>query len=213
MIRAFLFDMDGVLINSEELWHRIEPETLRNIVPNWNETLQKHITGMSSRSVHVYLQAEHGVTESFSVFEERYREAAKRIYSAEGALYPGVHEAIATAKKFGWKTAICSSSPTAWIQMMLEHFALAESFDVIVSADLLGGKGKPAPDVYVLTCRTLGVTPAECITIEDSKNGIASAQAAGIFTYGFRNGFNTLEDVANADRIITDFSQIVWNDQ
>ncbi len=213
MIRAVLFDMDGVLINSEELWHSIEPEILRTIVPEWNEALQKHITGMSSRGVYAYLCAEHGVTESFSVFEGRYRAAAKRIYGKEGALYPGVREALVMASKDGRKIAICSSSPTAWIQMMVEHLNIKDCFDAVVSADRIGGKGKPAPDVYLLTCQTLAVKPAECIAIEDSRNGIASAKAAGIFTYGYLNGFNTLEDLANADAIITDFAQIEWNKQ
>jgi HAD superfamily hydrolase (TIGR01509 family) len=106
--------------------------------------------------------------------------------------------------------ALASSSPTSWINIMLDRFSLRDSFKVVVSADELVGQGKPSPAIYLLTATRLGVSSDRCIAIEDSKNGVLSAKNAGMFCIGFRNGFNEEQDLSRADIIIHHFAEFDW---
>ena len=105
--------------------------------------------------------------------------------------------------------ALASSSPANWIDIVLDRFDLRESFDAVVSADVLDGKrGKPEPDIYLLTASRLREDPKRCIVIEDSKNGILSARAAGMYCIGFRNGFNQEQDLSAANMLIDSYAEL-----
>jgi HAD superfamily hydrolase (TIGR01509 family) len=143
-------------------------------------------------------------------FLEIYQDMANEIYGQKVSLIEGFTELLTALNTDHIPVALASSSPTSWINIMLERFSLRNSFQAVVSADELKGQGKPSPAIYLLTATLLGVRPDRCVAIEDSKNGVLSAKNAEMFCVGFRNGFNDEQDLSQADMIIHHFAEFDW---
>jgi HAD superfamily hydrolase (TIGR01509 family) len=193
--------MDGVLVDSELHWKQVEGYFLHSLVPGWLPEDQEKIIGLSVHSVYEMLVADYGLKSTKEAFLKRYHDMAREIYQKRVSLIKPFPHLLKVLKEHGVPTALASSSPRLWIGMMLDRFNLGDSFDVVISADELAGKGKPAPDIYLLTARRLDVEPEECLVIEDSRNGVLSAKAAGMYCIGFRNGFNEEQDLSEADEV------------
>lgn len=201
-----IFDMDGVIVDSELHWKELEGFFLQGLVPGWKAEDQSRIIGLSLENLYTMLHDEYGMTEPRESFMEQYHRMAHRIYREQANLLPGFSDTLDCLLEAGVPLALASSSPRSWIDITLERFKLGEAFQVVLSAGEIGGKGKPAPDIYLHTAERMGVNPAQCTVIEDSKNGALSAQAAGMFCIGIRNGFNDEQDLSAADVIIDGFS-------
>jgi HAD superfamily hydrolase (TIGR01509 family) len=178
MIDAVVFDLDGVLIDSEQLWDEVREELARERGGRWHEHAQADMMGMSSPEWSRYMHETIGLSEPADRIaaevvrrmEERYRSALP--------LLPGAREAverIAARRPLG----LASSSNRPLIDLALDLSGLAPFFRVTVSSEEVQ-RGKPAPDVYLEACRRLDVAPARAAAIEDSRNGILSAVAAGM---------------------------------
>jgi HAD superfamily hydrolase (TIGR01509 family) len=207
-LRAMIFDMDGVLVDSELHWKQVEGYFLHSLVPGWRPQDQEKIIGLSVHSVYEMLVADYGLKGTKEEFLKRYHEMAREIYQKRVSLIKPFPHLLKVLKARGVPTALASSSPRLWIGMMLDRFNLGDSFDVVISADELEGKGKPAPDIYLLTARRLGVEPVECLVIEDSRNGVLSAKAARMYCIGFRNGFNEEQELSEADEVLDSADKI-----
>lgn len=203
---ALIFDMDGVIVDSELHWKSTEGFFLQSLIPDWTSAEQDRIIGLSVHDVYRLLTQEYGVRLSKEQFLEMYQGMAEEIYGEKSSLIPGFCELLAWLKEQGVPVALASSSPMSWIDIVLDRFDLRSSFEVVVSADELeAGRGKPSPAIYLLTAERLGVAPQRCVVIEDSMNGALSAKGAGMFCIGFRNGFNEEQDLGAADVIVDSF--------
>lgn len=200
--RGLIFDMDGVMIDSERFWVNIEPVFLQQIAPGWTKNDQDSITGLSMRDVYKVLQEKHQVTLGWDDFLATYRDLPLEIYQEKCQLIPGVLRQLEGANSLGHPTALCSSSPRQFIEIVLKRFALHSKFNSVVSSDDTEGIGKPDPAVYLLSAQRLALNPKDCVAIEDSDNGVASAKAAGMFCLGFRNTWNHKQSLAKADLLI-----------
>ncbi len=209
MIQAVIFDMDGVLVDSEVHWKKVENEFLGGIVPGWSAEDQRGILGMSAYDVHALLVERYGATLSRQEYVEYYIGMAREIYGEHSRLIAGALQSIESFHRARMPLALASSSPHDWIGIVLDRFELRRFFPVVVSSDDVGGKGKPAPDIYLLTAEKLGVAPEHCAAIEDSTKGIASAKAAGMFCAGFRNGFNDNQSLDEADAVLEKLGEFV----
>jgi HAD superfamily hydrolase (TIGR01509 family) len=207
-ISAVVFDMDGVLVNSEVHWKTIESEFLRGLIPSWGSKDQEGIWGMSAYDVHRLLVERYGLQQSRSDFLAFYSGLADTIYGRKAELLPGVLEVLKDLARSGLPLGLASSSPHAWISIVLRRHELASFFKAVVSSDDLDGRGKPAPDIYLLTAQRLGIPPSEILAIEDSPKGIRSALDAGMICAGLRNGFNDSADLGTADFLIQSFERI-----
>jgi HAD superfamily hydrolase (TIGR01509 family) len=199
---AVIFDMDGVLVDSELHWKKLEGFFLQSLVPTWSAGDQGKIIGLSVHDLYSMLTTDYGLQKSKEEFLDLYHVMARDIYTVHVSLIEPFPRLLADLKARAVPVALASSSPRAWIDMMLERFSLAELFTEVVSSDELQGKGKPAPDIYLLTAQRLGVPPEQCLVIEDSRNGVLSAKAAGMYCIGFRNGFNEEQDLSDADILL-----------
>ncbi len=178
-MEAALFDMDGVLVDSEDYWvEREREELLPTAVPD-HDVAVSEITGMNYREIYDYLEAEYGTAVSAERFERLFEETANRIYREDVTLLEGTHDLLATLEQRDVPTAIVSSSPHDWIGIVLERFDLEDRFTTVVSAEDIDGPGKPAPDIFEYAAATLEVTPEACVVCEDSAHGIESAVRAG----------------------------------
>lgn len=200
--KAVIFDMDGVIVDSELHWKSLEGFFLRSLVPSWTTEDQSKIIGLSLDSLYSMLRDTYGMKESQEAFLEQYHRMAAGIYKEKVNLLPGFRELLDKLLEAEMPLAIASSSHRSWIEMVLVKFSLHKPFPVVVSAQEVGGRGKPAPDIYLYTAEQLSVKPEDCVVIEDSKNGVLSAMNAGMFCIGIRNGFNEEQDISTADVII-----------
>lgn len=193
------FDMDGVLVDSEDYWHPAERERIFPAVLDGEHPDLDEVTGMNYREIYAYLDEEYDTVVDESEFVDRYDEAAGEIYGEEVRLLPGADEFVADLRAEGVPVALVSSSPRAWIGTVLDRFGLA--FDLVRSAEEFDGPGKPDPGIYEAAIADLGGDPEGAVVIEDSENGVRAAVAAGAYTIAYRDDHNADTDLSAADEV------------
>lgn len=177
-MNAVVFDLDGVLVDSEPVWEEVRRAFVAAHGGQWQPDTQRRLIGMSTAEWAAYLSGELGVRLSADEVARGVIEQMARRYEDGVPLMPGAVEAVrrlAARRPLG----LASSSPRALIDVVLERTGLAESFAATVSTEEVP-RGKPAPDGYLLAARRLDVDPATCAAVEDSSNGLRSAYAAGM---------------------------------
>ncbi len=198
-MKALIFDMDGVIIDSEYHWNYDEEKFLEQAIPGWTHDDLQNIIGLNIHDTYKKLKKEYNLEMPQESFLEEVKRIADRIYQEKCNLIPGFSDLIKELKAMGVPLGLASSSIREWIDIAIKRFDLDQAFSVIVSAEEIEGEGKPAPDIYIHTAKILGVAPTDCGVIEDSKNGVLSAKGANMFCMGFRNGFNQSQDLSKAD--------------
>lgn len=178
MIEAVVFDLDGVLVDSEQLWDEVREELTRERGGRWSERAQADMMGMSSPEWSRYMHDVLGLPESPDAIAEEVVRRMEARYRERLPLIPGAREAVERLAA-RWPLGLASSSNRPLIDLALELSGLAPFFTVTVSSEEVG-RGKPAPDVFLDAVRRLGVEPAFATAVEDSGNGIRSAHAAGL---------------------------------
>jgi HAD superfamily hydrolase (TIGR01509 family) len=134
---------------------------------------------------------------------------AEQVYKSQCSLMTEVKMVLDFLKQSDIRLAIASSSFHSWIKMVLERFTLVKYFPVIVSAEDVGLRGKPAPDIYVYTVKKLNLQPKDCLVVEDSTNGVLSAKAAGTWVVGYRTPFNQSQDLREADISVKNLKDLI----
>jgi HAD superfamily hydrolase (TIGR01509 family) len=208
VIEAVVFDLDGVILDSEELWDEVREGLARERGGRWHEGAQADMMGMSSREWSVYMHERIGLPEPP---EEINAEVVRRMlerYRRELPLIPGAVEAVERLAA-RWPLGLASSSNRELIDAALEAAGIARYFRVTVSSEEVE-RGKPAPDVYLEASRRLGVAAQSCAAIEDSQNGIRSAKAAGMRVIAIPNRrFPPCEEaLADADVLLDSIAEL-----
>jgi len=185
MIQAVVFDLDGVLIDSESVWDEVREAYVREEGGSWRPEAQSTMMGMSSSEWTAYLQDDLGVTKSPAAINADIVERMQRRYEQHLPLLPGAQDAVARIAA-RWPLALASSSNRPIIETVLEAAGLRSHFGVVLSSEEVA-RGKPSPDVYLEAVRRLGVAPADAAGIEDSSNGLRAAHAAGLHVIAVPN--------------------------
>jgi HAD superfamily hydrolase (TIGR01509 family) len=178
MIEAVIFDMDGLLIDSEPLWHEAEIEAFKKVGIHLTKKDCLETTGFRIDEVvahRYYKQPWQGMSQGEMVWEVTANIIG--LIKEKGELKPGAENALQFARRRAVKIALASSSDYAVIDAALEKFKWTDQFEVVYSAED-EDYGKPHPAVYLTTCRKLGVDPQTCLAIEDSLPGVIAAKAA-----------------------------------
>jgi HAD superfamily hydrolase (TIGR01509 family) len=178
VIEAVVFDLDGVLLDSEQLWDEVREGLARERGGRWHEGAQEDMMGMSSREWSVYMHERIGLPEPPEEINSEVVRRMLELYARDLPLIPGAVEAVERIAAH-WPLGLASSSNRELIDAGLEAAGLARYFRVTVSSEEVE-RGKPAPDVYLEAARRLEVAPGHCAAIEDSLNGIRSGKAAGM---------------------------------
>ncbi len=192
---AVLFDMDGVVVDSEAHWAELEAAWFAEVVPAASVA---EITGMHYREVYEHLEGRYDVSVSREAFAGWYEETAREVYDERASLMDGFADLVADLRSDGLRLALVTSSPPAWYALVLDRFDLGGAFDATVSAEAVD-RGKPAPDVYEHAATTLGVEPADGVAVEDSVHGATAAVEAGMTCIGYRPAG---DDLPRADRTV-----------
>ena len=176
--RAVVFDMDGVLVDSEPLWREAEIEVFGSLGVPLTETMCLETMGLRLDEVVGHWYRRHPWPDlDAPAVAAAVVERIAALVDARGEPLPGVAEAVDACRASGFRTALASSSPMRLIEAVVGRFRLGGSFEVLATADD-ERHGKPHPAIYLSTADQLGVAPTACVAIEDSVNGIVAAKAA-----------------------------------
>ena len=175
---AVIFDMDGVLLDSESTWDRIREDLTRAQGGVWHDRAHRAMMGMNSAEWPRYMHQELGVGIPPEAILDHVTRALIERYTEQLPLLPGAADAVRRMARH-WPLAVASSSPLAVIEAALRAAGLRDAFAEVVSSEEVA-RGKPAPDVYLEAARRLGVDPTACVAVEDSTSGVRSAAAAGM---------------------------------
>jgi HAD superfamily hydrolase (TIGR01509 family) len=178
VIEAVVFDLDGVLVDSEQVWDAAREALARERGGRWHAGAQRDMMGMSSPEWSRYMHDVIGLPEAPEEISAEVVRRLQEIYRVELPLIPGAAEAVRRLAA-RWPLGVASSSNRPLIDLVLELSGLSRLFTATVSSEEVA-RGKPAPDVYLEAARRLGAEPARCAAVEDSHNGILAARAAGM---------------------------------
>jgi HAD superfamily hydrolase (TIGR01509 family) len=178
VIEAVVFDLDGVLLDSEQVWDEVREELVKERGGRWHGQAQTEMMGMSSVEWSRYMHDELDLPEPPEEISAEVVQRLDDVYRKRLPLIDGAHEAVERLAA-RWPLGLASSSNREVIDLVLDLSGLARFFRVTVSSEEVP-RGKPAPDVYLEAARGLGVPPEHCTAVEDSHNGIRSAKAAGM---------------------------------
>jgi len=201
MAKAFIFDFDGVIVDSERHWDAVQREMYGRLVPGWKDEYLASLKGMSVFDEYEHLHARFGIGLSLAEYEGEIDRSATDLYGKHAELIDGATDLIDRLKKRGMPLAIATSSNKNWVEAALQRYGLASSFPVLVTGEEVKGRGKPRPDIYLLAAEKLDVAPANCAVLEDTENGIKAAKAAGMFAIGLAMP-ESIQDLSEADERI-----------
>jgi HAD superfamily hydrolase (TIGR01509 family) len=208
LIAAVVFDLDGVLIQSEEVWDAVRERYVVERGGRYDAEVQRAMMGMSAPEWSRYLHDEAGVPGQPEEINRDVVELMLEAYRRELPLILGAQEAVRrTAAAF--PLALASSSNREIFEEALELAGLADCFQATVSSEEVA-RGKPAPDVYLEAARRLGVQPDQCAAVEDSHAGIRSAKAAGMRVLAIPNPSYPPDEetLALADMTLTSLEEL-----
>jgi len=176
---AIIFDMDGVLIDSEPIGYEAMGLVMASHGAPYDLVQNDEFVGRTSTETFRILRARHGMRPEAEELARQFREAKIRIVRERGVPMPGVLDVLARARGAGYRLALASSAEVPVIEATVEALGLAPYFELRVSGGEVR-RGKPAPDVFLETARRLALPPARCLVVEDSRNGLLAAKAAGM---------------------------------
>ena len=177
-VKAVIFDMDGVIIDSEPLWRRVMVRSFVETGIPFTENDCRITTGLRFKEVAAYWFKKHNIHHiPIPEFDALVIKRLSELIIEEGTAMKGVNKALELLKQNGYKIAIGTSSNTAFMNTVVDALKINGYFDVLCSAEHMA-YGKPHPEVFLACATQMGVDPKECLVIEDSINGIVAAKAA-----------------------------------
>jgi beta-phosphoglucomutase len=207
--KAIIFDMDGVLVDSEPHHVQIEKKLFAEL--GLNITYKEHCSYMGKATDVMWKEIIRDKNLSLNSKElvEQTVEASKRHFASQTDLapIPGLVEQLEKLSRKGIPMAVASSSGQEIIDILLEKTGVSIYFEHMVSSELVGGS-KPEPDIFLHTAKLLGIKPEECIVIEDSTNGIRAAKAANMFCIAYNGAADGLQNQSLADKQINHYSEL-----
>ncbi|HWX95833.1 MAG TPA: HAD family phosphatase [Solirubrobacteraceae bacterium] len=175
---AVIFDLDGVLVDSETVWNEARRALVQETGGSWRADAQRAMMGMSSLEWSRYIHEELGVPLSPHAISQAVVDRLQALYRERLPLLPGAREAVASLAS-RWPLALASSANRPVIALVLGLAGLESYFRATVSSEEVA-HGKPAPDVYLEAARRISCEPARCAAVEDSANGLRAAASAGM---------------------------------
>ncbi|MDO8658383.1 MAG: HAD family phosphatase [Candidatus Levybacteria bacterium] len=209
MIKAVIFDMDGVIIDSEPInsksWEKLLSE--RDITPILSSSGLIHEVGPVGNETYKEIMKRHNIKDNVKTIRKRRRELFEELLKEKLTPNSGFLKLIKLLKKEKIKTAVASNRLIKHVHLILENLGVKNFFKVIVGPNPTL-KYKPAPDIFLQTAKELDVKPWQCVVIEDSETGILSAKAAGMKVIAVPNKYTKHHNFSKSDKIVNSLSDI-----
>ncbi len=207
-MEAVIFDMDGVLIDSEPVFKKTNYRFFDSINIEVDAFEYAAYLGITLAEMCQLLCRKHDLhysaDELFELLNEHHLEEESMILDEINAPIPGVQNLLEALRASHIKIGLASSAPLEWINQIIHRIDIREYFDAIVSGGQVE-RGKPFPDVFLKCASLLGIVPAKCVVIEDATHGIAAAKSANMYCIGFTNSRTNNQDVSQSDLIMDCF--------
>ncbi|MGI9553740.1 MAG: HAD family hydrolase [Thermodesulfobacteriota bacterium] len=207
MYKAIIFDMDGVIIDSEPLWEKSEKILLNSFGLSYNPVYRDKILGLNQNDSANLLRDTFNLDKTLDEIIDERLKILLRLYKDELKLINGIENLIIDSHDYKLKVGLASSSPMKIINFVLNKFGLNKYFDAVISGECTEN-GKPHPDIYLEASKQLEVTPSECIAVEDSINGTISAKNAGMYCIAVPDPRLNIKDYQKADLIVKSLTAI-----
>jgi len=211
MKRAVIFDLDGVIVNSEDAHIESEKQTFLKFGVKISSDELHEYAGATAEAMFTDLIRRYRLRTTFQEMVKIKEQSFYRLLDEDAEPTKGVIELIQRLKKAGTRLAIASSSNRKWIEYILKKLQITRLFDCFVGAEDIV-HSKPDPEIYLKAARALGMRPDECVVIEDAERGVQAAKRAGMKTIGYMNPRSGKQDLSEADVIIDDFSALDVNE-
>ena len=210
MEKVILFDMDGVLVNTEPLHYRLWKQVLAERGLDIAFEVYKGCIGANGKRLMELVLEHYGVDyrDDAAIFARYYQLKEENLRYGDIPRIEGVNETLAELQKRGYRMAVASSSTQDYIELCTERAGIGHFFDVRFSAQWVKNT-KPAPDVFLAAAEKMGAAPEKCVVVEDSTNGSRAAKAAGMVCLGFANPDSGTQDLSAADKIFYPFSELL----
>ncbi len=200
-MKAVIFDMDGVIVQSEEHWRPAMERILEASVADAESVDPSTLVGINVLEQYDVLAADHDLTVTRDEYFELYDEQAATVLGEQAELLDGFRDLVAELRDRGLRIGLATSSFPGWVDIVMDRFELADGFDAVVTAMDIDGPGKPEPHIYEHTADRLGVDPTEAVVVEDSTNGVLGASRAGAYTIGYQPAGGSDQDHSAADAV------------
>lgn len=208
MLEAIIFDMDGVLVDSEYTYFQSKSQILKEAGHEVEESYHFQFMGTTSEYMWEQMKQEFSLPLSVPEYVQKMTDLRQAMIKRDGVrVIPYVQDFVKKLSEAGLKLAVASSSSLAEIKVNLAEIGLAEYFSEVVSTEEVK-HSKPAPDVYLAAAERIGVEPENCLGIEDTKNGAGAVHNAGMVCVGFANPVFPPQDLAAADIVVSSFAEL-----
>lgn len=208
-MKAVIFDLDGVIVDSEPIHFHVDQLVLSDRVGMkvTSEYLEKYV-GMTNPAMWRAIIQEHRLSNTVEELIEHQLSLKLKLLN-ELTITPikGIPELIQALSGQEIPLGIASSSPRKFIEGVLTKFNIQDAFNAVVSGEEVQN-GKPSPDVYVEAARMIGISPDQCVVIEDSRNGVLAAKGAGMKCVGYQNVNSGNQDLSFSDRVVGSITEI-----
>lgn len=206
-VKAIIFDMDGVLIDSEPLHLLAYQQFLADFGLTFLEEDNHNFLGMKDIDCAKHLLALHKLEMTALDFVARKEQVLHKLFNEQLCVQPGVMQTLENALNLDIPTAIASSATMPTIELVVKLTDTRKFFRRLCSGDEVPN-GKPAPDVFLLAAERLGVSPSECLVIEDTFNGVCAAKSAGMMCIAIPCQATRHQDFAHADLVLTSMAEV-----
>ena len=208
-LRAVIFDLDGVLADSEPWWNKIDAKLLAEYGVDYHGEYHREVLGVSYRLAVEFYKTKFGISVPTEELVKRRGEIATEFFANRVGLFPNAKRVLEELRQMKLKLAVATSSVGASARPFLDRHWIAQFFDVIITGDEIE-RGKPEPDIYMCAAEKLGVVADDCLVIEDSLSGIAAAKAAHMRVAAIpdRRFVDPREYDKEADYLLNDLSEI-----
>ncbi|TCS80037.1 HAD family hydrolase [Pectinatus cerevisiiphilus] len=207
-MKAFIFDMDGVIIDSEPMHNATLAGIMKEYHIDTDAEYMYTLSGLNINAMFQKITKEKGLSVPVDIFVNKYIEKIlSHIKTNKLKSINGIYELLINLKKNNIPTAVASSSPMDFIKANIDKLHFNAYFKFLLSGNEVK-HGKPAPDIYLAAAKRLAVPPQDCVVLEDSHNGVLAAKSAGMTCIGFHNPNSGTQDISMADIIVDSIPQI-----
>ena len=209
MIKTVIFDMDGVIVDTEPIHHYAYNQHFKQLNIDVSPEMYATFTGNSTKNIFERLKVQFNLSDDVPTLVETKRNLFNEAFDSKEDLYllDGVEDLIKDLYQNGMQLVLASSSATVTINKIFNRFGLHQYFTHIVSGEDFP-KSKPHPAIFQHAAFLAETLPENCIVIEDSTNGIKAAKAAGIYCIGYDSFHSKMQDYSMADRVISNFVEL-----